>query len=387
MPLETAKRARQSPSPTVYTCDACGQHYKKLSQHFVQHPTCRLQILGSDDEDTHEEVTPLKPPSSLAAACAEGVRRDWVSNDLCDLRYEHGLDGPAIACVKTASRRWLDLAARAVMPQLKPLLRDGVSGETALATLLAFDLFADLENPKKEAAYMRQNLPYLEPRVVSLEKDGDVVSFDVGDLLVRKLQNDPNFRKRCIAKSDEWKLGEHWQEAPSGDMKDMDDAVAARYHPHLMRKATASESHDLRFALIKNADDVEVCNPLGTARGEHKECGVQAAIVNLPTSERFAEHNILLLALAKNKLYKKHGMARVIAGVDAQGVQHDEANNADDMRKLDRGRWIQIPDDSGEEPFLMVRLRVWDIVFSGDYLGAQSMLPMSECAQACRPAP
>ena len=72
-------------------------------------------------------------------------------------------------------------------------------------------------------------------------------------------------------------------------------------------------------------------------------------------------------------------MARVIAGVDKEGVMHDEPNHAADMRELDRGRLIQIPDDSGEKPFITVRLRVWDMVFAGDYLGAQSMLPTAEC--------
>lgn len=381
--MRKSQRRSPTPPPPVYRCDACGQHYNVLAQHFVRHPGCRLQYFGSDGEDSDEEAAPPpKPPSSLADEAAEGCRLDWVSNDVSDMRFEHGLDGPAIDFVKHSSRRWLDLAARTSARRLAPLLKDGVSREAVLEAL-AFDLFKDLGSPKQEAAYMRKNLPYLEPRVAPLgDADGDVVSFDLGDLLERKLQNDPSFRRACIEKSDEWKRGELWQQSPSGVMRDLDDGVAARFHPELMRPATVDEALDLRIGIILNADDVEVANPLGTAAGEHKECGVQAATVNVPTTERMAERNIFLVVLAKAKLYKTHGMARVIAGIDKDGVQHSEPNHAADMRALDRGRWIQIPDDSGNEIFIKVRLRAWQLVFSGDYLGAQSMLPTSECPQA-----
>jgi hypothetical protein len=69
------------------------------------------------------------------------------------------------------------------------------------------------------------------------------------------------------------------------------------------------------------------------------------AVLNLDASERFKQDEILLPALAKAKVYKKHGMARVLCGVDQNGVQHDEPNHAHDMRKLDEGRWAEIPDD------------------------------------------
>ena len=69
------------------------------------------------------------------------------------------------------------------------------------------------------------------------------------------------------------------------------------------------------------------------------------AVLNLDASERFKQDEIMLPALAKAKVYKKHGMARVLCGVDQNGVQHDEPNYAHDMRKLDEGRWAEIPDD------------------------------------------
>jgi hypothetical protein len=112
---------------------------------------------------------------------------------------------------------------------------------------------------------------------------------------------------------------------------------------------------------------------------------VQAATLNVPMANRMALDNILLVALAKAKVYKKHGLARVISGVDHDGLMHDEPNVADDFRALDVGKWIQIPDDEQGGDLRWWRLRAWVIIFSADYLGAQSMLPFSESPGAYVP--
>ena len=127
-----------------------------------------------------------------------------------------------------------------------------------------------------------------------------------------------------------------------------------------------------------------MCNPLGVARGDHKECGVQAATLNLPASKRFETNSIFLVALAKAKVYKVHGMARVINGQDQHGDLHQEPNVGADFRELDRGRWMEIPDDRADRTnsTRWIRLRGWILVFSADYLGAQSMLPCTESPNA-----
>ena len=77
----------------------------------------------------------------------------------------------------------------------------------------------------------------------------------------------------------------------------------------------------------------------------HKQCGVQEACLNLPAEERFHPDNIMLPVLSRASVYKKHGMARVLAGVDRSGKQHDEPNHAADLDALDEGVWGEIPDD------------------------------------------
>jgi hypothetical protein len=84
---------------------------------------------------------------------------------------------------------------------------------------------------------------------------------------------------------------------------------------------------------------IQVCNVLGVKRSLHKQCGCQLAVLSLDAAERFREENILLAALSRAKVYQKHGMARVLCGVDENGRQHEEENFAADMRALDEGRY------------------------------------------------
>jgi hypothetical protein len=123
-------------------------------------------------------------------------------------------------------------------------------------------------------------------------------------------------------------------------------------------------------------------NPLGTARGKHKQCGCQVAVLSLPQEERFKPENILLPVMSRAKVYKSHGMSRVLCGVDSQGKQHNEHNFAADMRLLHEGVWIDIPDDERPGYLKRVRLRAWIIIVAADYLAAQSLLPTVESASA-----
>lgn len=120
---------------------------------------------------------------------------------------------------------------------------------------------------------------------------------------------------------------------------------------------------------------------IGAARGTHKQCGCQLAIGNLPAEERFTKANILLPILSRAKVYKKHGMARVVCGVDDQGVQHDERCFAADMRELDRGVEMSIPDDrTGGVRTVLVFM--WTVGPFADFLGLQSLRPYYESPSA-----
>jgi hypothetical protein len=110
-------------------------------------------------------------------------------------------------------------------------------------------------------AYAKKGVPYIEPRVVDLNKGGGkpehVVSFHMGGLIERILQTNPVLRKAIINKSDTYKKGDKYQQ-PATELADFTDGSVARFHPHLLRPATEDESNDIRIALFANGDDVEV---------------------------------------------------------------------------------------------------------------------------------
>jgi hypothetical protein len=125
----------------------------------------------------------------------------------------------------------------------------------------------------------------------------------------------------------------------------------------------------------------QTANALGVARGNQKQCGCQAAVINLEPEERFNQDNILLPAMATASVYKAKGMSRVLAGVDEDGTVHDEPSYATDVDELDVGVWIMLPDDE-KGGVRRRRLRGGQMCVCTDYLAQQSLGPKAESTKA-----
>ena len=182
-----------------------------------------------------------------------------VAADLADLRFEHGLNQEGIAALQSSVRRWMKDVAQDAVKELEALVQSGLlATERAqrVADKVCVDIFAELSTAKKELSQMKRGTPYLEPRTTTIGSE-TIASFDLGDLYARHLQSNESFRKLVVRKSDAWKTGDKWQ-APPSVLADIEDGVAMRFHPHLMRPATADEAIDLRIAINVNADDIEV---------------------------------------------------------------------------------------------------------------------------------
>jgi hypothetical protein len=130
------------------------------------------------------------------------------------------------------------------------------------------------------------------------------------------------------------------------------------------------------------------CKIVGYARGVHKQGGFQTANGNLPIELRFAERHIHIPVLARNKTIKKHGLARVLCGVDKSGKKHDEPCFARDIYELYDGVRCEIPDDRNGG-VRTIRIRWFFIVLCADMLGANAILPYMEtpganlCCSGC----
>ena len=248
-----------------YCFDECGGGYTDLATHFIRNPECippSLQDASDSDDDAEEDDDDEEEDDLVGAHVrkqdlfASNDIRSQVAFDLNHLRFARGLDGADITVLKRAVRGWVreyigDAAAR-----LRPLLQPGTTEQTVVGVLTR-DIFAGIETEKKELAFVKGEVPYLEPRVVTLGENEVVASFCIIDLLERRLQSDATFRRSVIAASELWKKGDRHCKT-SVELNDIMDGTVARFHPHLQRLATADECDDVRVALLFNCDDIEV---------------------------------------------------------------------------------------------------------------------------------
>ena len=248
--------------PAASVCRVCGDTYTSLALHTRGRPRCSPTTQVVPQKRARSLVT----TGGLGQLLAGDELHEQVLWDLGGMRMERNFRNQDVAFVKEKASHWFNLKDEAGVAALSAanMLRDGVSEANALATLQS-NPFDGIQTTKLEDAAQRQRHWTLEPRVVDLSgrdcRDADhlVVSFSVLALLEQRLKQDKEFRLAVLAKSDKWKQGNEWRQAPHGTLTDFDDATRARFHPHLMRPATPEEADDVRIALEFNADDIEVC--------------------------------------------------------------------------------------------------------------------------------
>ena len=239
----------------------CGKRLD--TRHLKKSPLCRAfyelddkvmadECSQCDDEDA-EEVRPIE--REIAARAHDEVLRCRVARDLASLRFERGLGDADIKLIKEMVLNWVQLSAESTSNLVSPFLKEGAAED--IKPYLAQNPFDGLHTVKQELAYAARNVPILKERVVNITKSDTVVTFDLVQLIERHLQNDTKYRKQHLMRSDEYKTGAKWKKNPE-TLDDFSDGIAARWHPHLLRPATAEEADDVRVPLIVNCDDIEV---------------------------------------------------------------------------------------------------------------------------------
>ena len=245
-------------------CGACERPIKSLAAHLRENTPCRSFY---DDDDSDEDISNSVPiddsddeaTKSIIEDGQTSTRVQMVAADLADLRFEHGLNQEGIAALQSSVRRWMKDVAHDVVKELEALVQSGLlATERAqrVADKVDVDFFAALSTAHQELMQMKKGTRYLEPRITTIGSE-TVASFDLAELFARHLQTDESFRKLVVRKSDAWKTGEKWKTQPTA-LTDIEDGVAMRFHPHLLRPATSDEAIDLRIAINVNADDIEV---------------------------------------------------------------------------------------------------------------------------------
>jgi hypothetical protein len=245
-------------------CSVCGKLCIDVDKHADwAHPRDR-------HDPNRSRVVAAERAASLVAAERARINTEelqaHVAADLLDLRYERGLGERDIGALKDCATRWVEAANARAHAKLQGLLKPAVD-PSEVSAALRVNLFEGIETSRKEMTAAKRTLNFIEPRVAALDKDSSVSSFNPFDLVERKLAHDAKYRKACRAASDEWKMGANWRK-PAETLADITDGVKARWHPDLLRQATAEEAHDFRVGLIFNCDDVEVRRHCSTATCE-----------------------------------------------------------------------------------------------------------------------
>ena len=245
-------------------CPSCEAKVRPsgLSKHYYHSPLCNpnapvapAPVVPAVLNTVHDLVS-----DHLAA---DGLRHT-IAWDLANLRSDRYLDAPTVHELKKCVNKWVLQHVDDAYVRCEELLLPGVSA-LDFTERIGTKLFAGIATEKTERAFAVRNMPYLAPRILEYPGAGKaanrtVASFDVFDLVVRRMTHDKWYRETIMASSDEWKTGDRYRVGPT-EIKDVMDGVVARFHQWAHKKATKDEIDEIRIGLILNADDVQVPTP------------------------------------------------------------------------------------------------------------------------------
>jgi hypothetical protein len=165
--MPSRKRLMQQ-AAAPWTCAGCALPYTSLVAHYREHPKCRPPGLVAAAE--RPEVLEEHPPGAdaLAALTATNTLREEVAWDLLELRHKYGFDDCQVDQVKRTFEKWIGSRDAAVLDGLP----DQATLEAATIGIARLPLFSGIETQKKEMAYAKNGLPYLQPRVKDLSENG-----------------------------------------------------------------------------------------------------------------------------------------------------------------------------------------------------------------------
>ena len=225
------------------TCGRCGESYDPVGAHTCAAPRT---VVYADD-------VALAPIWDLSESHAT---RHRVALSLSVLRYEQGFLETDMHKVKEFTSECIHAANEDALVRLAHLLKPDASMADVRAALNT-NIFDGLSTADQELAHASTGVPIINAREVVLSNKATVVSFRLADLFIRKLTHDKAFRKRVIAKSEEWKTGNNFEKRAT-ELSDLDSGERMRFHPHAMRPATVDEARDLRICWLFQCDDIEV---------------------------------------------------------------------------------------------------------------------------------
>lgn len=186
-------------------------------------------------------------------------------------------------------------------------------------------------------------------------------------VIQRQLLLDPSFSKE-LKDWGELRRGE------DGALEDIQDGEVTRLHPVLGRPR--ADGAPIRLAFGTYADDVEVVNPIGSARVKHKLTLHYATILNLPSHVRMRLDKIFLMSVVLTKDQSAVGVHKVLQGAShSDAAAHSQMTFAETMRMFarDEGITFTVPkwESSG---FYAQAYQAFLVLVSADTLAAAELI-------------
>ena len=312
--------------------------------------------------------------------CGETERNRIQQEQLlstAELHYEHHAPKATIQRGCDAARDVAALQSKAIKKALRGKVKEGVSLDALIDPIMqASHAYRGKRAWKTGIAKVTSDYevrPVRRQLCAASPDQEELFMYDVPieQSLEREAQYNPAFAQYLV----------DWGERPSlpgGQYGSINDGTASREHPEL---GNPNYNGPARLAFCYYYDDVEVVNPIGTARTKHKLALHYAQLLNTPPDVCSELDTVFLVAVVLSSTQHDVGISTVVQGPRSEPM--DGSSFGASMRRFHRGISIQLELGATAAP---TPFRGWLLVAAADALAAvdlvgfaQSFGPKSKC--------
>lgn len=401
---------------TALPCPACARTFPSgasLSMHLGQSQGCIDQHRAALQAGSSTSASKRRKfdPQEAAFHKAQRIR---ASDQLHDIRENHGVGDAGMGSVKESMRSLLGAAEVELTRRLAPFVTK--CSDLSLRSIVreTLDVFNGIETGRRESAFMKGRVPYIEPvehvlgKVTYKTTDLEGFTFSSKDLthkayyipissnIERVCQHDEQALEMVHRTQKEWSK----KTPPRGTTKrvyaDIPSGNLFGDHERLgdAQRGNPEWNGKIRICIVLYYDGLEVANPLGFARGMHQLGVFLYSIVNLDATVRTSPPYIQLAGIALESDVKRYGPAKVFSGVDPISGQPDPelwATPGAQLRLMDHGVPMDLLAEDGTQPCgedgkpVPTIVHAWALLLVADMLAAHKLGPWGEGSAAYVP--
>ena len=296
---------------------------------------------------------------------------DQCHLDVCtDMRVNHYLPQSSVQCHKEGIARLASAQSAAIKEALRGKLKEGVDLDELIDPIMkAHEKFRDkrAEARARDSSYHYQVTP--RKRLLPPTAGGNPVTvWDVPleESLQRELYYNPSFSEYFVDWGD-------CPASPPGVYRSARNGSAAHNHPTL---GNTDWDGPPRLAFGAYTDDVEVCNPIGSARCKHKVALHYAVLLNAPPHISSKLDLIFLVSVTLRKSQDAAGVAEVVSGDGSCEPAMPGGGSSSfgaSLRRLHAGITFAVPNAVGGG-YSSVLYQGWLLLVCADTLAAAELI-------------